>query len=150
MLYKEDRSYQYTFFLEDESIKDYAEKDISLNYLRYKVSEYLFQYLEEKFFKDMGNHPNYFYKFTHPDVNIVLVTNDLNKVDELSAFFKVIMDGNKLMEIYSQSKVEKRIAKKYEINKEIFKSSLDKFYDYYILQSELSHNTNEANKKIKI
>ncbi len=148
MLYKEKRAQYYTFFIEDESLKDYTTEDETLSLLRWRVSENLFQYLDKKFF--IEDNPEYLYKFTHPDVNIVLITDDTSKVEQLSFFLSNIMNNNQLMEIYSDSISKNKFSKKYEIDQKIFKSKLDKAYDYFVLNSELSKSNNNTNKKVKI
>jgi len=150
MLYKENRAHYYTFFIEDDSLQGYTIKDESVNLLRWKVSENLFRYLESKFFNNTNDQPNYFYDFKHPNVNIVLITDDTNKLEEISFFIKSIMQDNKLMEIYSECIFKDKFSKKYEIDYQSFSLKLDKIYNYCVLNNELSNSNNNSNKKAKI
>jgi hypothetical protein len=149
MLYSEKKSYHYAFCLENKSLEDYTKGDASCNHLRWMVTKHLFNYLENKFFKNIENDPQYFYNFNHPDNYVNLLTNDENKINEISSFFQFIMHENKIMDIYCECMLHGKIHKKYEINTEFFITKLDKYYDYWILNRDLS-NSNNVSKKLKI
>lgn len=151
MVYKEQRSYNYNFYLEKDFLQKYFElEDNYSSYLQFKITKSLFDYLKNKFLKDVEHNPQYFYNFNHADVKIYLTTNDIEKIDDISCFIQSVMDKNQLIDIYWDSISTSKFSKKYEIKIETFNASLDKIYDCFLLNKELSNNNLGSNKKIKI
>jgi hypothetical protein len=140
MLYKEERLHYYTFDLTQEAVQGFNLKDYPTDTLRWAVKFMLFKYLNKRFIDNNGK----YYDFQHKNI-ITLITNDEDKINDLSQFLHMILIDNKLVKIFANNPLDKFGNK----DQEIFDKELDKFYNYFILNKELSNSSNYQ-KKVKI
>jgi hypothetical protein len=141
MLYKEERLHYYTFDLNQEAVQGVEFKDHPEHILRWSVKFMLFNYLNKRF---IDNNNGKYYDFEHKN-NIRLITNDEDKINDISAFIHMILIDNKLVHIFTNNPLDKFGNK----DQELFDKELDKLYDYFILNKELS-NSNNYSKKVKL
>jgi hypothetical protein len=141
MLFQEERLHYYTFDLDHNAVKNYGTEDCSSSLLRWQVKSALFKYLDKKF---ITTDSDKYYNFKHDNI-IILITNDENKIEEISHFLHTLLQDDKLVNIYLASRLNNHVDKDHEV----FTTELNKFYDYYILEKELS-NSNEIRKKVKL
>jgi hypothetical protein len=141
MIYKEERLHYYTFDLNQEAVQGVEFKDHPEHILRWSVKFMLFNYLNKRF---IDNNNGKYYDFEHKN-NIRLITNDEDKINDISAFIHMILIDNKLVHIFTNNPLDKFGNK----DQELFDKELDKLYDYFILNKELS-NSNNYSKKVKL
>lgn len=141
MRFNEERLHYYTFDLDHNAVKSYETKDCSASLLRWQIKSALFKYLNKKF---IPTDSDKYYNFKHDNI-IILITNDENKIEEISHFLHILLQNEKMVNIYLASQLHNHSDKDHEV----FTNELNKFYDYYILEKELS-NSNEIRKKVKL
>jgi hypothetical protein len=140
MSLKEKRAHYYTFMLEEDFFEPYEEEFPNSDLLRWSVTGVLFGYISDKFIETEKKNPNFFYDFKHPNVNMVLITNDENKIDEISGFLNYLLKDDQLMKAFFLAERDDYV------DRNIFDSHLDKVLGAFQLDRELPINTNNQRK----